>query len=139
MGAIIDYVDLIGVKFAYGGRGPDSYDCLGLVMECHRRLGMDIPDYRSPTILAEIALLIAQEREKWTLIARKTPGAEPISSTHLTPGRTIELRIQGLACHIGFIHRKRRFIHASEGTNSVVDEQLYDWRDRIVGVYEFAG
>lgn len=37
--------DLIGIPFADLGRGPDAYDCWGLVVEVSRRLGKRLPDY----------------------------------------------------------------------------------------------
>lgn len=134
---MIDYLDLIGVKFEYGGRGPDSYDCYGLAIECFRRMGMEIPDYRSPTVLREIAEMVAAEKYRWKTIAAKT-GKEVVSAQHLQPGRLIELRVKGLACHVGFIHRPRKFLHAMEDCQAVVQNDLADWREKILGVYEYA-
>lgn len=37
--------DLLGLPFADGGRGPDSYDCWGIVREVYRRYGVTLPDY----------------------------------------------------------------------------------------------
>jgi cell wall-associated NlpC family hydrolase len=41
------YADLLGKPFADGGRGPDSFDCVGLAIEVQRRRGLDIPDFVS--------------------------------------------------------------------------------------------
>lgn len=135
---MIDYLDLIGVSFAYGGRGPDTYDCYGLVMECHRRMGIDIPDYRSPTALREIAAMMNTERYRWTPVAIKPEdGFIPMSA--FKPGRVIEMRINGQACHVGFIHRPGRFLHTWEDSGGVVANDVHDWRSRVLGVYEYAG
>src|SRR3990167_3147116 len=40
----INYIDLLGKPFEYGGRGPDTYDCWGLCMEIYKRLGIQLPD-----------------------------------------------------------------------------------------------
>lgn len=40
----LQYVDLLGKEFEYGGRGPDKYDCYGLVMEVRNRVGLPTPD-----------------------------------------------------------------------------------------------
>jgi probable lipoprotein NlpC len=40
-----NYSDLIGKPFADLGRGPEAYDCWGLVIEIGRRLGIAVPDY----------------------------------------------------------------------------------------------
>jgi len=37
--------DLIGKHYAIGARGPDAYDCWGLVLELVRRAGGKLPDY----------------------------------------------------------------------------------------------
>jgi cell wall-associated NlpC family hydrolase len=42
---MLHYDDLIGKSFADMGRGPDAYDCWGLVLEISRRLGKHVPDY----------------------------------------------------------------------------------------------
>lgn len=39
------YDDLIGVPFSNRGRGPSSYDCLGLVIEIYKRNGIFIPNW----------------------------------------------------------------------------------------------
>jgi cell wall-associated NlpC family hydrolase len=41
---MIKISDLIGKPFKDGGRGPDSYDCYGLVKEVYHRLGIELPD-----------------------------------------------------------------------------------------------
>ena len=35
--------DLIGRPYAYGARGPEAFDCWGLVLELRRRLGLPLP------------------------------------------------------------------------------------------------
>lgn len=43
-----DLNDLIGRPFVRGGRGPDGFDCWGLVLEVRRRLRLPLPpDYPS--------------------------------------------------------------------------------------------
>jgi len=36
--------DLIGKPYKENGRGPDGYDCYGLVLTVCHRLGIDLPD-----------------------------------------------------------------------------------------------
>lgn len=40
----MDYDDLVGTPFKYGGRGRDALDCWGVVIEIYRRLGIGIED-----------------------------------------------------------------------------------------------
>lgn len=133
---MIDYVDLIGIPFEYGGRGPSSYDCWGLLSEMFRRQGKIIPDYRSPTVIEEIALMMAADKYLWTEYAAKE-GKEAIPYSDLIPGRALLLRVNGLACHVGFIHRPRHFLHTWEGTGGVTTETVDAWRQRILGVYGY--
>ncbi len=40
-----EYNDLIGVKWHAGGRSTaEGFDCWGIMLECARRLGVEIPD-----------------------------------------------------------------------------------------------
>lgn len=39
------FSDLVGKPFAKMGRGPDQYDCWGVVIEVARRVGKTVPDY----------------------------------------------------------------------------------------------
>jgi len=38
---MIDVSDLIGKPWSWGARGPDAYDCFGLLIEVSRRYGID--------------------------------------------------------------------------------------------------
>jgi hypothetical protein len=57
----------------------------------------------------------------------------------MLPGRVLEIRIKGQACHVGFINRPRKFLHTWEDSGGVVENEIYDWRSRVLGVYEYAG
>ena len=39
---MIDIQDILQAKYELGGRGPDCYDCYGLVREMYRRCGKEI-------------------------------------------------------------------------------------------------
>ena len=108
-------------------------------MELHRRLGVELPDYRSPEVLEDIANMLAVERKyRWKEIAKKKPG-ELIPFEVMKPGSVVEIRMRGHACHVGFIHKPRRFLHTYETSGGVVQNELAAWRDRILGVYEYVG
>lgn len=101
-------------------------------------MGVELPDYSSPTVLSEIADMIAGEKYRWRQIAAKPKdGFVPLSDC--TPGRVLEIRMNTHACHVGFVHRPRRFLHTYETSNGVEDNEIIDWRDRILGVYEYRG
>ena len=137
-GLMFDYSDLIGIPFEYGGRGPDTLDCYGLVMLMHQRNGISIPDYRSPEALSDIANAMAGGKYRWSCHAEK-PDEGHIPMSAMIPGRVLEIRIKGLACHVGYICRPYRFLHTWEATGGVVEESIELWRSRILGVYEYNG
>lgn len=139
MSVSIDYKDLIGVPFKYGGRGPDYFDCYGLLGEMvWRNQGLRIPEVTSPEILEEIAAAVDGQRSRWKLTAKKT-GRDPIPFSDMKVGHALELRIRGLACHVGFIHRPRKFLHTWEDSGGVVENDIEIWRSRILSVYEYVG
>ncbi|MBP5359381.1 MAG: C40 family peptidase [Treponema sp.] len=43
---MIDIQDMLGKPYSDGGRGPDSYDCYGVVLEGARRMGAELTDIR---------------------------------------------------------------------------------------------
>ncbi len=123
-----DVADLIGKPFRYGGRGPDAYDCYGLVREMCRRDGKPVPDFKSPSELAVIEAVMAVERAsgKWQEVAKG-------------PGRILLLRVGALACHVAYTLPDDRMIHTWEKSNGVCIERIEGWRRRIVGFYDYLG
>lgn len=128
---MIDYLDLIGVPFAYGGRGPDTYDCYGLLIELHRRQGMDIPDYRSSSDVRVISDSMRESIHNGVWRQKKM--------TEVDVGDVLLLRVKGLPCHVGMVVGKDRFIHTWEGVGGVLTERTSLWKSRIIGIYAFNG
>ncbi len=123
------YADLIGKPFAYGGRGPDSYDCFGLLLELQRRLGgPEIPDLISPTTQNVIALRMRSRINWWQ------PEARPFVGAHLW------FRIGRNWSHCGVYLGDDLFIHCWEKSGGVCTERLSDWSMRTDGAfYRFVG
>ena len=69
MPSVPPYLDLLGIPFERGARGPDSFDCYGLAREMFRRAGVTVPDFTSPGTMERAAELIASQSERW----RKVP------------------------------------------------------------------
>lgn len=103
------YVDLLGVPFERGGRGPDRYDCYGLVIELYRRQGVNLPDFESPGTLEKIEQLLDDESKKW----RKVPA--------MTPNSVIHFRVDTYGAHVGVMLDGDRFIHTTDGTGVTTD------------------
>ena len=122
---MIEYADLIGKPFKYGGRGPDSYDCWGLLMELYSRKGIQIPDFLSPTDWKEIAALMEQNMSNWT-------PCEP------HPGCAIHMKMAQHPHHVAFYLGRGTFIHTFEGDFGVKVDRTQDWERNIVGCYEYS-
>jgi cell wall-associated NlpC family hydrolase len=120
--------DLIGVPFEYGGRGPLSYDCFGLVKECWRRVyGIQLPDFLSPADQGAQAAVGIIQLQQW----REVP-----CSAHAMAA----IRIGRLVSHCGFMVDPHTMIHAWNRSGGVTLVRVDDeWRRRIAGFYVYAG
>lgn len=121
---------LIGVPFAYGGRGPDTYDCYGLLRELYKRDGIDIPDYTSPTDAGRITALMGCQLHLWEL-AECCVGAAVLMRVLDRSGNT--------NMHVGYVIDENRMIHTWESSGGVVIEPLEVWKRRIKGFYRYVG
>lgn len=126
MGELPDLSDLVGKKFAFGGRGPDQYDCYGLLMEVYRRKGVEILDFQSPTDWRQIAVKMRENIHLWT----------PCDQV---PGAAMYMKIASAPHHVGVYVGVGWFIHTHEGAGQVVIDHLRHWEKKVVGYYQYAG
>ena len=120
----IEVADLIGKPFEIGARGPDKYDCYGLLTEVFKRAGLQVPDYESPSDGKIIAAMMSKEVELW-------------EKTHLEPGAALLFKIPG-STHVGVYLGNDKFIHSWQGCGVLI-ERLTNWQQRLVGVYRYVG
>ena len=121
-----DMTDLVGVPFRYGARGPDAYDCYGLVLECARRAGVSLPDFGSASDQGVIAAMMGASLPLWAEVPCR-------------PGAVVLLRVGRFIAHVGYVTGVDQFIHTWESSGGVTMARLSDWKQRIVGFYEYAG
>lgn len=121
-----EWSDLIGVPFELGARGPNSYDCYGLLSEVYKRLGVAIPDLKSPKSGVLITALATSEA------ARVWVEVEP------KPHVTALIRTPS-SLHVGLLLPHDRIIHTWHNSGGVVVERMHDWRRRVIGYYEYVG
>lgn len=122
--------DLIGKKFAYFGRGPDTYDCYGLALEIYSRLGRKLPDYESSDDASIQAASFLEGLEKYT---------DKVE----VPEKYDLIMFQILPCyvsHIGVYLGRGKFIHVMHKV-SVVIEELNNpiWQNKFRGFYRYRG
>ncbi len=121
------FADMIGKPFERGGRGPDSYDCWGVLQQVLRRMGYSPTDY--PTRPDLLMRVVADE---W----------QPIPVEKLLPGDGILLRssLPEYQWHIGVAVNPWNMVHARESVGVCVeriDGPLY--KRRLLGFYRYRG
>src|ERR1051325_7200586 len=120
------YLDLLGKPFEWGGRGPDSFDCYGLVKFVLGRNGINIPDYPSNKSGVLNSLMILSEMRKFEK-SNAEDGAVAV----------FRMDFSGPS-HVGIVVDRNAFLHITENTQ-VVREELSAplWNRRIVGFYKW--
>ncbi len=117
------WVDLIGLPFRRNGRGPDAYDCYGLLLELHQRQGIVLPSLVSPDT------------------ARGVSDAQNALMPHwqacpVRPGAALLFRDEGQPRHVGVAIDDDLFIHAAEGIGQVgLDRLSRAWGRLLIAAY----
>lgn len=129
-----DVAPFIGKPFADGGRGPDAFDCWGLVMAVRGHFGLATPEYHVSCFasLAINRLMAAPCAHGW----RRCPSPDDLAVVVL---RTSEEH-PGLCTHAGVVVGDGCFIHTFAKSMSVLarlDNPV--WANRIAGVYQWNG
>ena len=130
--------DLIGKKFVRGARGPEAFDCHGLVIEVFNRFGIEFPDVDIAGMAVEAVTALLDEQLDYHLTVLKdwVEIKEPEAPCLVV--------IKGLglqfANHLGVYIGNGKFIHAKEG-KGVCIERLSDAtrRKHLRGFYKNAG
>lgn len=125
---MLSYIDLLSKEFEYGGRGPDKYDCYGLVKEIYHRLGIELPEYSSVDDYSLINQMINQGKELFVKIDE--PEAYCVALFNILPGYTSHIAV--------VMENRRQFIHIAQKLTVSVERlgnQL--WRRRLQGFYKW--
>ncbi len=123
---MFDWHDLLDKPYVWGARGPDAFDCYGLVIELHRRKGIILPDYPAPDIRNRAAaMMAASAATQWVPVER-------------APGTTVLLRV-GPIIHCGVMVDDHFMVHTWEQSGGVVREPVTPWKRKTLGFYRYAG
>jgi cell wall-associated NlpC family hydrolase len=115
------WLDLLGKPYADKGRGPDAFDCVGLLLEIERRIGNALPNYKSD--IHELALALAGT---WERVNDPQPGDGILIRSACPPWHI------GVVCGAGYM------IHAHPQCG--VSRERYNadpWHKRIEGFYRW--
>ena len=122
--------DLIGAPFRDGGRGPDAYDCWGLVREVYKRYGVELPDYQGCCYdFVRFYEGFLEERPRWV---RHEPPDIPIPAV-------AAIRFNApVVNHVGVYVCEGKFLHTREKTGVVLEDiRSPAWRHRLEGFYSW--
>jgi cell wall-associated NlpC family hydrolase len=114
------WADLLGKPWRKDARGPDAYDCAGLLLEIQRRLGRAVPNWTSDQSGLDAAAA------QWERISDPRPG-DAILFTSVDPPWHVSV-----VCGGGYM------IHAREGAGVVRERyNSFPWHARIEGFYRW--
>lgn len=121
----------VGLPFEDMGRGPDRFDCWGLVRAVlQERLGASLPAlddrYGEDSDRADLAALVNSQRGPW----------RPLAEADVGEGDCVLFRVAGHPSHVGVVVARGWMLHSRPGTGSVLER--WDgprWRPRVCGFY----
>lgn len=126
---IDDISSLVGTPFKDGGRGPDSFDCWGLVREVYKRCGIDLPEYAEIACYDALRVTaeMASESKRWN---KHQPPDLPIPCV-------ATFRVSSpMVNHVGVYIGNGKFLHTREKAGAVIESlDSPIWRHRIEGFY----
>lgn len=106
-------ISLLGAPYEWGGNGPTTFDCSGLVRFIHDQLGIFAP----------------------RTAAEQYSAATPVPLNDLEPGDLLFFRIKGRISHVAIYTGEGRFVHAPQ-TGRPVELRVLDddfYRPRLAG------
>ena len=126
------YADLVGKPFVLRARGPEAYDCFGLVMEIFTRQGIAMNDHTyGESLRSQMeAFQNGQKHSQWIKLDAPEPGCALMFAYVNLPG------------HAGVMIDGSRFIHATATFNQVVISRITDgiptYASKLLGAYRYA-
>ena len=90
-------LDQVGVRYRYGGSGPQGFDCSGLVHYAYRQAGVAVPRTTG---------------QLWA-------AAAVVDRKDLRVGDLLFFSIEGKMSHVGMYLGGRRFVHAPQSGRTV--------------------
>ena len=128
-----DWGAYIGLPYGNKGRGPDCFDCWGLVRWiAMQELGEEWPlyldGYENAADRKEVAALAGEAAASWKAIGEA--GAQPFDVLLIRFGR--------FACHCGIVASDGEMLHILRGINSTLERYKSPrWARRIEGAYRW--
>ena len=127
----MNYNKYIGLPYKSNGRDFSGADCWGLACLFYRdELGIELPSYSELYTTAsdpEVVQAIEQHKDNW------------LPCTEGQPGDLCLFNIYGEPAHVGVYVGNNHFMHAREGSDSVVESlSSSQWSKRFQGFYRYS-
>jgi NlpC/P60 family protein len=124
-----DWNQWVGLSFRARGRGPDQFDCYGLLSA----VLLDAKNMRLPAFLDD-GVPVDQEAhdhlERWVLVDAYYP----------LPFDILCFRMPNRLAHLGLALDANHFLHITMGAHSRVERlRISSWRCKLRGIYRYGG
>lgn len=125
----MDYNKYIGLPYKDNGRDETGVDCWGLARLFYKQeLNIDLPSYAdlyTTSYDPAVSQAINAHKDNWEL------------TTSAKPGDLCLFNIYGEPAHVGIYVGSRKFLHAREGRDSVIESlDSPQWFKRFQGFYK---
>lgn len=122
----MNFAQYIGLPFKPRGRGPDGWDCWGLVeMIYEHELGIRLPSYAYTTVDQGHVVATAQEDGYWKEVDEPAMMDVVLLKAMRNP-------------HVGVCVDNQRMLHIPEGKTSCIEYiNSPKWKSRIEGFYRY--
>ncbi len=123
---------LVGAPFADFGRGPESFDCYGIVIEGARAMGLELPDYGSAA--SHLWREIGKRAEDRRAMFERIPLREALKGDVVA----FHTRVEGIVDHLGLMVSRFDFLHATRATGGQICSLGHPaWGAMVEGVYRW--
>lgn len=126
---LLDVNDLLGKPYKAHGRGPDNFDCYGLVIEVESRLGHKMPD-----LYTKLAQTDNWEFDPHNIeFSKEMVGMEKTNNPSFGDV-VVFFDKKGRICHTGvylkngdFIHCNNCGVHITKLSYDIREKEVYTW------------
>lgn len=118
-----------GKPFAHKGRGPDAFDCWGLIIDAYASKGVavfDLEDYEVEWARRGKNIILDNYYENWQKVTAPMVG-DVILFHYPRPDSKVQ--------HAGIFLEYGRFIHAAN--IGIIQSTIHEWKDRVHGYYRW--
>lgn len=124
----IDVLRYMGKPFLRGARGPDSFDCAGILQDIYAQRGIfiELPGWGVGESLDDVSRVMDKAKNEWVRLCAPEPWC------------AVAMRgPSGLVDHVGVVlDDSQRFIHTMEDCGVMVERlDSMRWNQRIEGYY----